>query len=62
MPQIHYDVKGVVYVYSELYAASLRGLQRAKEQPGDSFHYLMMSMVFSAFTMEAYLNYLGGGR
>ena len=49
-----------VRIHASLWHTSRCLLERGKEQEGASFHQFMASLVFTAFTLEAYLNWLGG--
>jgi len=48
-----------VYTVGYLRQVSWHALEEAKEKEKSSYLNLMTSLVFSAFTIEAYLNYLG---
>jgi hypothetical protein len=48
-----------VYKYSILHQTSLRALQAAKKNELGQFFNNLISMVFSAFCLEAYFNHLG---
>ncbi|HVN16077.1 MAG TPA: hypothetical protein VMT73_10095, partial [Anaerolineales bacterium] len=48
-----------VYTVGYLRQVSWHTLKEAKEEEKGSYLNLMASLVFSAFTIEAYLNYLG---
>lgn len=48
-----------VRIHANLWHTSECLLQRGQEQERASFHQFMGSLVFTAFTLEAYLNWLG---
>lgn len=48
-----------VRTYAELWHTSDYLLDKGKEQQEGSFHQFMASLVFTAFTLEAYLNHIG---
>ena len=48
-----------VNTYAEMWHASNVMLGKAKENPEGSFYQLMASLIFTAFTLEAYLNHIG---
>ncbi|MCJ7653693.1 MAG: hypothetical protein MUO97_00050 [Dehalococcoidia bacterium] len=48
-----------VNTYAEMWHASDVMLGKAKENPEGSFYQLMASLIFTAFTLEAYLNHIG---
>ncbi len=48
-----------VNTYAEIWHASNVMLYKAKEDPNGSYYQLMASLVFTAFTLEAYLNHIG---
>jgi hypothetical protein len=50
-----------VRIHANLWNTSMWLLKRGQEQEKASFHQFMASLVFTAFTLEAYLNWLGGG-
>lgn len=45
--------------YAEMWHASHVMLDNAKDNPEGSFYQLMASLIFTAFTLEAYLNHIG---
>ncbi len=55
----HVAAATTVYTASYLHAASRQALEEAKDNEKGSYYNLMISLVFSAFTIEAYLNHLG---
>jgi hypothetical protein len=60
MPQkVKVQAKKTVYTYSYLYIAALEALSRAKSTEVGSFYTCMTAELFSAFSLEAYLNHLG---
>lgn len=48
-----------VITYSHMWHTSECLLKRGQEQEAGSFHQFMASLVFTAFTLEAYLNHAG---
>lgn len=48
-----------VKTYTEMWHTSKCLLERGAENPKGSFHQFMASLVFTAFTLEAYLNHIG---
>lgn len=48
-----------VNTYAEMWHASNVMLGKATENPEGSFYQLMASLIFTAFTLEAYLNHIG---
>jgi hypothetical protein len=48
-----------VNTYAEMWHASYVMLGKAEENPEGSFYQLMASLIFTAFTLEAYLNHIG---
>ncbi|MDI6687375.1 MAG: hypothetical protein QME06_04045 [Desulfobacterales bacterium] len=48
-----------VKTYAEMWHTSRCLLKKAQEEPTGSFHQFMASLVFTAFTLEAYLNHVG---
>ena len=48
-----------VRIHANLWHTSRCLLERGQEQENASFHQFMASLVFTAFTLEAYLNWLG---
>ncbi|MCG8345315.1 MAG: hypothetical protein MI685_09200 [Chlorobiales bacterium] len=48
-----------VTTYAELWHTSFCLLKKGQEDPKGSFHQVMASLVFTAFTLEAYLNHIG---
>jgi hypothetical protein len=52
-------VEREVITYSHMWHTSECLLKRGQEQEAYSFHQYMASLVFTAFTLEAYLNHLG---
>src|SRR4030042_2406745 len=48
-----------VNTYAEMWHASNVMLDKVKENPEGSFYQLMASLIFTAFTLEAYLNHIG---
>ena len=59
MRQTSYSAKRVVNAYAVLAAASARTLTNAKDSREGQYYNIMASMLFSAFSLEAYLNHLG---
>jgi len=51
--------KGQVNTYVEMWQASSVMLDKAKKNPEGSYYQLMASLIFTAFTLEAYLNHIG---
>jgi hypothetical protein len=51
--------KGQVNTYVEMWQASSVMLDKAKKDPEGSYYQLMASLIFTAFTLEAYLNHIG---
>jgi len=49
-----------VITYAELWYTCLSLLKRGQDQEEGSFYQFMGSLVFAAFSFEAYLNHLGG--
>lgn len=56
---IYYHAKRNVITYIYLYNTSKIQLKLAEEQEEGSFYFILSSLTFSAFTLEAYLNHLG---
>jgi len=54
-----YKAEREVLTYSYIYRTAVDALERASGPAGGGFYQLMSSLVFSAFTLEAYLNHLG---
>jgi hypothetical protein len=52
-------VEREVITYSHMWYTSECLLKRGQEQEAHSFHQFMASLVFTAFTLEAYLNHVG---
>lgn len=48
-----------VYTYAELWHTSYCLLNKGQDDARGSFHQFMASIVFTAFTLEAYLNHIG---
>jgi hypothetical protein len=48
-----------VYTYSELWRTSYWTLNQAENEPAGSYFQIMASLLFTAFTLEAYLNHIG---
>lgn len=48
-----------VKTYAEMWHTSHCLLQKGLDDPKGSFHQFMASLVFTAFTLEAYLNHIG---
>ena len=48
-----------VKTYAEMWHTSCCLLKKGLEEPEGSFHQFMASLVFTAFTLEAYLNHIG---
>lgn len=48
-----------VNTYAELWHASNVMLEKAKKDPKGSYYQLMASLIFTAFTLEAFLNHIG---
>ncbi len=48
-----------VYTYAELWHSSSCFLKKGQDDKAGSFHQFMASLVFTAFTLEAYLNHIG---
>jgi DNA primase large subunit len=48
-----------VNTYAEMWHASFMLLQRARENRRGSYYQFMASLIFTAFTLEAYLNHIG---
>jgi len=48
-----------VNTYAEMWHASNVMLLKAKKDPEGSYYQLMASLIFTAFTLEAYLNHIG---
>jgi hypothetical protein len=53
-------IKRDVRIHGSLWPTSCWLLERGKEEKTGSSHLFMASLVFTAFTLEAYLNWLGG--
>jgi hypothetical protein len=51
--------KRQVNTYAEMWHASYVMLHKAKKDQEGSFYQLMASLIFTAFTLEAYLNHIG---
>lgn len=51
--------QGKTFTHSWLYVCAKLHLKNAKENEEGRFHYTMSCIVFSAFAIEAYFNYLG---
>lgn len=48
-----------VNTYTEMWHASYVMLDKAKKAPEGSYYQLMASLIFTAFTLEAFLNHIG---
>ena len=48
-----------VTTYADMWHTSLILLEKGQKEPQGSFHQIMASLVFTAFTLEAYLNHIG---
>ena len=48
-----------VNTYAEMWHASYVMLEKAKKDPEGSYYQLMASLIFTAFTLEAFLNHIG---
>lgn len=48
-----------VNTYAEMWHASYVMLHKAKKDPEGSYYQLMASLIFTTFTLEAYLNHIG---
>ena len=48
-----------INTYAEVWHASYVMLEKAKKDPEGSYYQLMASLVFTAFTLEAFLNHIG---
>jgi hypothetical protein len=48
-----------VITYAELWHTSRCLLKKGQDEKEGSFHQFMASLVFTAFTLEAYLNHIG---
>lgn len=48
-----------VTTYAEMWHTSFCLLEKGQKEPKGSFHQFMASLVFTAFTLEAYLNHIG---
>ena len=48
-----------VNTYAEMWHASSVMLRQAKKDPDGSYYQLMASLIFTAFTLEAFLNHIG---
>ena len=53
------DKEREVKTYAEMWHTSRCLLEKGLEVPKGSFHQFMASLVFTAFTLEAYLNHIG---
>jgi hypothetical protein len=53
------DKEREVKTYAEMWHTSRCLLEKGLEDPKGSFHQFMASLVFTAFTLEAYLNHIG---
>jgi len=59
-PNKPFDGKGYTFTHAHLFGAAKRMLDSAKDEKNVRLKfYTMSSMLFSAITMEAYLNFLG---
>jgi hypothetical protein len=48
-----------INTYAEMWHASYVMLDKAKKDPEGSYYQLMASLIFTAFTLEAFLNHIG---
>jgi hypothetical protein len=48
-----------VKTYYDMWRTSLRLFEKGQEDPRGSFHQFMASLVFTAFTLEAFSNHIG---
>jgi hypothetical protein len=58
-PKVSIVTEREVITYSQMWHTSECLFQRGQEQEAGSFHQFMASLVFTAFTLEAYLNHVG---
>jgi hypothetical protein len=54
------EIEREVKTYTDLYQGSYVLFERSKEHPLGNYYAQMGSLIFAAFTFEAYLNHLGG--
>lgn len=54
-----YTAQREIRIYAYLYCAACHSLENAKNIESGSFYQIMLSIVFSAFSLEAYLNHVG---
>ena len=54
-----YSVHREIKTYAFLYHAAVDALEKARNIEEGGFYQIMSSIVFSAFTLEAYLNHIG---
>ena len=57
--QVHITLERRVITYSDFWRTSDVLLNRAQEKPEGSYFFLLGSLVFSAFSLEAFLNHIG---
>lgn len=58
-PKVAVAKKREVKTYAEMWHTSQCLLEKGQENPKGSHHQFMGSLVFTAFTLEAYLNHIG---
>ncbi len=57
--RFRYQASGTTNTYAYCGAAARRALEHAERHPAGSLYFRMMAAVFSAFTVEAFLNHVG---
>jgi len=58
-PRIEVETERTLYTYVQLRCTSYYSLNRAQEGAHGKWHYQLITILFSAFCLEAYLNHLG---
>ena len=57
--QVLVEKEREVTTYADIWYTSLCLLKKGQREPKGSYHQIMASLVFTAFTFEAYLNHIG---
>jgi len=60
LPRFRVSAEATTLTYVFCRAAAQRALRHAQENERGSFYFFMMAGVFAAFTVEAFLNHIGG--
>ncbi|GBE37561.1 hypothetical protein BMS3Bbin08_00151 [bacterium BMS3Bbin08] len=58
-PKVKIEKERTIHTYAELWHTSKCLLKKGQDNEAASFHQFMASLVFTAFTLEAYLNHIG---